>query len=122
MRVLESSENTGEDSLLLTFLEPKIELLHLLGNKTDGKDRNTLDVGVLVVDILRYFLDDSRPLIPGHFDAANNCYNLTIGRCTLAAALLMFLMGSTMVLRTNYLKVCRVVVGRDIHKYSLLLF
>lgn len=64
----------------MTFFETAVELLHLLTDEADGEDRDLLDDGISVVNVLRYLLDDPRPSIPGEFDAANCCND--IGSCS----------------------------------------
>ena len=102
----------------MTFFETAVELLHLLTDEADGEDRDLLDDGVSVVNVLRYLLDDPRPSIPGEFDAANCCNDLDEVMSTLAAALLMNFSWSIMVLRTRSLKAGRLVAGKDCHRYS----
>ena len=100
MRVLEGHENAGEDGLLLFVIEVEVEGLELLADEAEGEDGGLLDGGVLVVDVGSDLLDDPLPLAEGDIDAAKDCDDLDGAAGTLAAALLMGLSGSTMVLRT----------------------
>jgi len=76
----------------------------LLTDETHSQNRNFFDNRVLVFDVAGDFLDNSRPLIIGQFDAADGCNDLNQTKGTLAAALLMTFSGSIMVLRTMSLK------------------
>ena len=100
VRVLEGHENAGEDGLLLFVIEVEVEGLELLADEAEGEDGGLLDGGVLVVDVGSDLLDDPLPLAEGDIDAAKDCDDLDGAAGTLAAALLMGLSGSTMVLRT----------------------
>ena len=73
MRILQSQKNTSQNSFLLLFLQIEVELFELLTDESDGQNRNFFYYWVIIVDVLSYFLDDSRPLITRNLDAANCC-------------------------------------------------
>lgn len=73
MRILQSQKNTSQNSFLLLFLQIEVELFELLTDESDGQNRNFFNYRVIIVDVLSYFLDDSRPLITRNLDAANCC-------------------------------------------------
>jgi hypothetical protein len=102
--VFDASEDAGKYCFLLHLLEDEIELFKLFADETYSQDGDLLDCGVLVFDVVSDFLDDSRPLVLGQFDAADGCNDLGKTMRTLAAALRMSFSGSIMVLRTMSLK------------------
>ena len=76
----------------------------MFANEADCEDGDFFYGGVLVLDVVSDFLNNSRPLVLGQFDAADGCNDLNKQEGTLAAALRMIFSGSIMVLRTMSLK------------------
>lgn len=86
------------------LFEDEVELFELFTDEPNSEDGDLFDDGILVLNVVSDFLDDSRPLIFRQFDAANGCNDLNKLITTLAAALLISFSGSIMVLRTISLK------------------
>lgn len=80
MGVFESCENPCEDGLLLGLFEDEVELFELFTDEPNSEDGDLFDDGILVLNVVSDFLDDSRPLIFRQFDAANGCND--VGSCS----------------------------------------
>ena len=120
MRIFQSHHNASQDDILLFFLEVEVEFFELLADESDGQDGHFFDDGIIVIDVLGYFLDDPRPFITRNLDAADCCDDLYYSFFTLAAALLTNFWESIMELRMRSLKPERVGAGKESHRKSLL--